>query len=68
MGIKINELDPGHERDRLVKFCRKHCNENKLAEKFCLERIQVPGENPCIVLRRQEKDTSKNYSRGGLLY
>jgi hypothetical protein len=39
-----------------VKFCWQHCNENKLAEKFSLNWIQVPGENPHVVLRRQEKD------------
>jgi hypothetical protein len=68
VGIKIHELDSGRERDSLVKFCWQHCNGNKLAEKFSLEQIQVPGENPCVVLRRQEKDENKSYLWGGLLY
>jgi hypothetical protein len=26
VGVKIHQLDPGCERDRLMRFCRQHCN------------------------------------------
>jgi hypothetical protein len=55
VGVKIHQLDPGSERDRFIRFRRQHCNGTMLAGKYSLERIQVPGKNPCVVLRRQEK-------------
>ncbi len=54
VGIKLTDMNPGTERDRLQKFCRKHCNGTKITGKYSLERIQVPHEEPCIVLRRHE--------------
>jgi hypothetical protein len=47
-------MNPGTERDRLQKFYRQHCNGTKITGKYCLERIQVPREEPHIVLRRRE--------------
>ena len=68
VGIKIHQLDPGGERDRLVRLCQQHCNGTKLAETISLKQIQGLGENPCIALRRQEKDADVKLFPGGLLY
>ncbi len=55
VGIKLSTvMNPGIERDRLTRFCRQHHNGTKITAKYCLERIQVPGEVPCMVLRRCE--------------
>jgi hypothetical protein len=61
MGVQLTDLNPGTERDRLQMIQRKHCNGPKITSKYCLERIQVPREEPCIVLRRREleKDGKK---------
>jgi hypothetical protein len=32
VGVKIHQLDPGSERDKLVTFCWQYCNGTKLAE------------------------------------
>jgi hypothetical protein len=55
VGIKLHEINPGIERDRLTRFCRQHLNGTKITGNYCLEQIQVPGENPFVALRRQEK-------------
>ncbi len=54
VGIKLTDMIPGTERDRLQKFCRQHCNGTKINSKYCLKRIQVPCEEPHVVLRRRE--------------
>ncbi len=61
VGVQLTDLNPGTERDRLQTFCRQHCNGPKTTSKYCLEWIQVPREQPCIVLRRRElgKDGKK---------
>jgi hypothetical protein len=61
VGVKLTDMNPGTERDSLQKFCRQHCNGTKINGKYCLERIQVPREQPCIVLWRRElgKDGKK---------
>ncbi len=65
VGIWLTELNPGTERDRLQLFRRKHRNGPKITAKYCLEQIQVPHEEPCIVLRRHEldKDGKKDSGR-----
>jgi hypothetical protein len=68
VGINIYQLDPGSdERDWLMRFCRQHYNGTKLAGKYSLEWIQVPGENPCVVLGRQEKGTDGKLFPGQIL-
>ncbi len=61
MGIWLTDLNPSTERDRLQKFCRQHRNGLKITGEYCLERIQVPREQPCVILRRRElgKDGKK---------
>jgi hypothetical protein len=56
VGIRLTDLIPGTEKERLQTFLRKHCNGPQITGKYCLEQIQVPGEEPCIVLRRRELD------------
>jgi hypothetical protein len=65
VGIRLTELNPGTERDRLQGFRRKHHNGPKITTKYCLEQIQVPNEAPRIVLRRRElaKDGKKDAGR-----
>ena len=65
VGVRLTELNPGTERDRLGCFRRKHRNGPKITAKYCLEQIQVPNEAPCVVLRRCEldKDGSKDAGR-----
>jgi hypothetical protein len=60
VGIRLTELNPGTERDRLRGFRRKPRNGPKKTAKYCLEQIQVPNEAPCIVLRRRELDKDGN--------
>jgi hypothetical protein len=67
VSVKLHELDPGTERDRLMRFCRQHHNGTKITGKYCLERIQVPGENPYFVLRRQEKDKNSKLFVGWIV-
>ncbi len=54
MGIQLTDMNPGTERDRLQKFCKKHRNLPKITGKYCFEQIQVPREEPRVVLRRCE--------------
>jgi hypothetical protein len=54
VGIKLHETNPGTERDRLRRFCRQHLNGTRITCNYCLKEIQVPGEDPPVVLRRQE--------------
>jgi hypothetical protein len=65
VGVRLTELNPGTERDRLGCFRRKHRNGPKITAKYCLEQIQVPNEAPRVVLRRREldKDGSKDAGR-----
>ncbi len=65
VGIRLTELNPGTERDRLQLFRRKHRNGPKITAKYCLAQIQVPHEEPYIVLRRREldKDGKKDAGR-----
>jgi hypothetical protein len=65
VGIRLTDLNPGTERDRLKLFRRKHHNGPKITGKYCLEQIQVPREEPRIVLRRREldKDGKKDAGR-----
>ncbi len=56
VGVRLTEVNPGTERDRLQSFRRKHCKGPKITAKYCLEQIQVPHEEPRIVLRRRELD------------
>ncbi len=46
VGIQVTDLNPGTARDRLQKFQRQHRNGPKITAKYCLERIQVPREQP----------------------
>ncbi len=36
VGVKIHQLDPGSERDRLMRFTRQHPNGTKIAGKYSL--------------------------------
>jgi hypothetical protein len=65
VGVRLTELNPGTERDRLQSFRRKHRNGPKITTKYCLEQIQVPHEAPRVVLRRRElaKDGNKDAGR-----
>jgi hypothetical protein len=56
VGVRLTDLNPGTGRDRLQTFQRKHHNGPKITDKYCLERIQVPCEEPHVVLRRRELD------------
>jgi hypothetical protein len=57
VGIRLTDLNPDtDERDRLQKFQRQHRNGPKITAKYCLEQIQVPCEQPRVVLRRRELD------------
>ncbi len=56
MGVRLTDLNPGTERDSLKTFQRKHCNGPKITGKYCLEQIQMPREEPHIVMRRRELD------------
>jgi hypothetical protein len=57
-------MNPGAERDRLKEFCRRHCNRTKITVKYCLEQIQVPSEEPHVVLRRCELSKDGKYFTG----
>ncbi len=61
MGIKLTDMNLGTERDRLTKFSRQNCNETKITAKYCLEQIQVPSEEPHVVLRRCELGKNGKY-------
>ncbi len=64
VGIRLTELNPGTERDRLRGFRRMHHNGPKITAKYCLEQIQVPNEAPRIVPRRRELDKDGNKDAG----
>jgi hypothetical protein len=55
VGVRLTDLNPGTERE-FKTFQRKHCNGPKTTGKYCLEQIQVPHEEPRVVLRRHELD------------
>jgi hypothetical protein len=67
VGIKLTDMNPGTEMDRLKRFCRQHCNRAKITVKYCLEQIQVPGEDPCVVLRRRELGKDGKYFTGRIV-
>jgi hypothetical protein len=54
--IKLKEMDPGYEKQRLSAFRAKHKTEAKLARQYVVEMIQVPGSLPRPVLRRLERN------------
>ncbi len=64
-GVRLTDLNPGTDRDRLKTFQRKHRNGPKITSKYCLEQIKVPHEEPCVVLMRREldKDCKKDAGR-----
>ncbi len=39
VGVRLTDLNPGTERDRLQKFHRQHNNGPKITGKYCLEQI-----------------------------
>jgi hypothetical protein len=65
--VRLTELNPGTERDRLQLFRRKHRNRPKITAKYCLEQIQVPHEEPCIVQRRRELDEDGKKDAGRIV-
>jgi hypothetical protein len=67
VGIRLTELNPGTERDRLQGFRRKHCTGPKITAKYCLEQIQVPNEAPRVILRRRELDKDGNKDAGRIV-
>jgi hypothetical protein len=67
VGIWLTDLNPDTERDRLQKFQRQHCNGPKITGKYCLEPIQVPREEPHVVLRRRELDKDKKMVAGKIV-
>jgi len=54
-GVNLKQMPPGPAREKLVKFRRKHKGGNKYCQRYHLEDIQVPGEEPRVVIRRMEK-------------
>jgi hypothetical protein len=56
VGVQLTDLNSGTERDRLKTFQRKHWNGPEITAEYCLEQIQVPREEPHVVLRRGELD------------
>jgi hypothetical protein len=64
VGVKLTGMNPGTERDRLQKFCRQHHNGTRITSKYCLKRIQVPREEPFVVLRRCELDKDGKHFAG----
>ncbi len=68
VGVRLTELNPGTERDRLQGFRRKHRNGPKITPKYCLEQIQVPNEAPRNVLRRCELDKDGNKDAGRVFF
>ncbi len=67
VGVQLTELNFGTERDRLQLFRRKHYNGPKITAKYCLEQIQVPHEEPCIVLRQCELDEDGKNDAGWIV-
>ncbi len=67
VSIRLTELNPGTERDRLGRFRRKHCIGPKITPKYCLEQIQVPNEAPRVVLRRGELDEDGKKDAGRIV-
>ncbi len=67
VGVQLTELNPGNERDRLQLFRKKHRNGPKITAKYCLGQIQVPHEEPCIVLRRRELDENSKKDAGRIV-
>jgi hypothetical protein len=55
-GVKIKEMEPGYDRDRLQEFDRKHPNGAKFANSYSLEVIHPPGGDAHTVVRRLEKN------------
>jgi hypothetical protein len=55
VGVDVRLMPPGHEKDKLIQFRRKHKNGNKYIHQYVLEEIYVPGDDePQIVVRRVE--------------
>jgi hypothetical protein len=67
VSVRLTELNPGTERDRLQSFRRKHHNGAKITAKYCLEQIQVPHEEPRIVLSRHELDEDGKKDAGRIV-
>ncbi len=67
VGVRLTELNPGTERDRLQGFRRKHRYGPKITAKYCLEQIQVPNEAPRVVLRRRELGKDGNKDAGWIV-
>jgi hypothetical protein len=42
VGVKLTDMNPGTERDRLQKFHRQNCNGPKITGKYCLEWKGAP--------------------------
>ena len=54
-GVNLKQMEPGSEKDKLIKFCCEHKGGNKYKNKYHLEVINVPGNGPRTVLCRLEK-------------
>jgi hypothetical protein len=67
VGVRLTELNPGTKRDRLQLYRRKHRNGPKITAKYCLEQIQVPHEEPLIVLRKCELDEDGKKDAGWIV-
>ena len=55
VGVDVRLMPPGHEKDELIEFRRKHKKGNKYIHQYVLEEIYVPGDDESqIVVRRVE--------------
>ena len=55
IGVNLKQMEPGPEKQNLIKFRREHKGGNKYKNKYHPEVIDVPGVGPRTVLRRIEK-------------
>jgi hypothetical protein len=56
LGVKIIEMEPGYEKNRLIEFHRKPPNGSKFMNSCSLEVIHLPDGDPRTVVRRLEKN------------
>ncbi len=55
--MKIKEMEPGYEKNRLIEFHMKHPNGSKFVNSYSLEVIHPPDGDPRTVVRRLEKNS-----------